>query len=71
MVPNEATFYLWIAVPPGDSSSAVATRWLEEAGVVVVPGEAMGPEGEGCVRVALVPTAEECRRAFSKLVACL
>jgi len=67
VVPNEATFYLWIAVPQGSSSSDVAARWLDEAGVAVVPGEAMGETGEGYLRIALVPTADECRAAWKRL----
>ena len=67
VVPNEATFYLWIAVPTSTTSAAVAARWLEEAGVAVVPGEAMGETGSGYVRVALVPTADECRAAWKRL----
>ncbi|MEO6463565.1 MAG: aminotransferase class I/II-fold pyridoxal phosphate-dependent enzyme, partial [Candidatus Eisenbacteria bacterium] len=67
VVPNEATFYLWIAVPPGTTSATVAARWLDEAGVAVVPGEAMGPTGDGYLRLALVPTAEECRAAWRRL----
>jgi acetylornithine aminotransferase len=68
VVPNEATFYLWIAVPPGTTSAAVAARWLAEALVSVVPGEAMGESGDGYLRIALVPTAEECRAAWQRLV---
>lgn len=67
VVPNDATFYLWVAVPPGETSGAIATRWLDEAGVAVVPGEAMGTDGAGYVRVALVPTLEECREAWRRL----
>lgn len=67
VVPNEATFYLWVAVPPGTTSAVVADRWLDQAGVAVVPGEAMGPTGEGYLRIALVPTAVECRAAWERL----
>jgi succinyldiaminopimelate transaminase len=67
VVPNEATFYLWVAVPQGTSSSDVAARWLDEAGVAVVPGEAMGETGAGYLRIALVPTSDECRAAWQRL----
>ena len=67
VVPNEATFYLWIAVPKGTTSGAEADRWLQHAGVAVVPGEAMGETGEGYLRLALVPTREECRTALSRI----
>jgi len=68
VVPNDATFYLWIAVPKGTTSGAEADRWLEHAGVAVVPGEAMGDPGEGFLRLALVPTREECRTALQRIV---
>ncbi len=67
VVPNEATFYLWTQVPADTTSAAEAERWLEEAGVAVVPGEAMGESGEGYLRIALVPTLEECRSAWERL----
>jgi len=67
IVPNDATFYLWLAVPQGADSGSVAARWLTEAGVAVVPGEALGEGGAGYLRVALVPTLEECRAAWARL----
>lgn len=67
VVPNEATFYLWVAVPHGRSSASEADRWLEHAGVAVVPGEAMGDSGNGFLRLALVPTRGECRTALQRV----
>jgi succinyldiaminopimelate transaminase len=59
---SAATFFLWFAVPDGETSEAFATRVLEH-GVVVTPGSYFGPAGEGYARLALVPTLDECRRA--------
>ena len=56
-----ATLYLWVEVPGGEPSEAFAERLLER-GIVVAPGSFFGPAGEGYVRIALVPTVEECRR---------
>ena len=67
VLPNDATFYLWVAVPEGTTSAAESDRWLEHAGVAVVPGEAMGDSGAGYLRLALVPTREECRTALQRL----
>ena len=61
-----ATMYLWIAVPPGETSEEHAARLLEH-GVLVAPGSYLGPSGEGYVRYALVPTFEECARAAAIL----
>ena len=61
-LPTDASFYLWVKIPGGDDE-AYALRLLEE-GIVVAPGRSFGPGGEGYVRVALVPSVEECRRAI-------
>jgi succinyldiaminopimelate transaminase len=58
----DATFYLWVETPQGETSEELACRLLE-GGVVVSPGSYFGPSGEGYVRLALVPTLEQCRRA--------
>ncbi len=63
---GEATMYLWLEVPGGGSSEAFATGLLEH-GIVVAPGAFFGPAGEGYVRIALVPTEDECRRAAAIL----
>lgn len=53
-----ATMYLWVPLPEGISGAHFTHRALEEAGVVVMPGTALGPGGEGFFRVALtVPEA--------------
>jgi acetylornithine aminotransferase len=59
---SEATMYLWVEVPAGESSEAAAERLLEH-GIVVAPGSYLGAAGEGYVRLALVPTLAECERA--------
>ena len=64
---SEATFYLWVAVPEGRTSLDWAVDLLDRAGVVVAPGSFFGPEGEGYVRVAMVPTLAECERAAAEL----
>ena len=61
-----ATFYLWVAVPAGPSLDW-SLRLLEEADVIVAPGSFFGPAGEGYVRMAMVPTIEECERAIEAL----
>jgi succinyldiaminopimelate transaminase len=62
-----ATFYLWVKVPGGGSSMDWATELLDRGGLIVAPGSFFGPEGEGYVRIAMVPTLEECERAASIL----
>jgi succinyldiaminopimelate transaminase len=61
---SEATFYLWLDV--GGSSEEFARRLLGH-GIVVAPGSFFGDAGEGYVRLALVPTQEQCERAAAIL----
>jgi succinyldiaminopimelate transaminase len=63
---SEATMYLWLEVPAGDSSEELAARLLEH-GLIVSPGTFFGPSGEGYWRLALVPTEAECERAAELL----
>jgi len=63
---SEATMYLWVEVPEGESSEGFAGRLLEH-GVLVAPGSYLGTAGEGYFRVALVPSEDECARAVEIL----
>jgi LL-diaminopimelate aminotransferase len=63
----KAAMYLWVALPSGTASAAFATRALEETGVVVLPGSAFGPAGEGFFRIALTVGADRLRAAAGRL----
>ena len=58
-----ATFFLWLRLPDGADDAAWALELLERTGIVVAPGSFFGAGGAGHVRVALVPTLADCRRA--------
>jgi succinyldiaminopimelate transaminase len=62
-----ATFYLWVSVPGERTSLEWSKELLDRAGVLVAPGSFFGPGGEGSVRMAMVPTYEECERAAEAL----
>jgi acetylornithine aminotransferase len=62
-----ATFYLWVRTPDGRPSLEWASELLDRLGIVVAPGSFFGPEGEGFVRMAIVPTMRECKRAVELL----
>lgn len=64
---GDATFFLWLALPDGWTSSEAFAMALLEQGLVVAPGAFFGPAGEGYVRVALVPTLEACAAAAARL----
>jgi len=63
----KATFYLWVAVPEGYTSARTATLLLEEAGLVVTPGNGFGEPGEGYFRIALTQTKERLAEAIVRL----
>jgi acetylornithine aminotransferase len=67
---SEGTFYLWVEVPDDRGSAAWADELLAHD-VVVAPGAFFGPEGEGYVRMAMVPPTEDCERAAAILDALL
>jgi succinyldiaminopimelate transaminase len=64
---GDASFFLWLNLPAGESSSEDFAKRLLDRGVLVAPGAYFGASGEGYVRVALVPTLDECRRAAQLL----
>lgn len=63
---GDASFFLWMSVPGGDDVT-FAERLLDDHGIIVAPGAWLGAGGEGHVRIALVPTLEECHRAAALL----
>jgi LL-diaminopimelate aminotransferase len=63
----KAAMYLWVPLPQGTPSAAFARHALEERGVVVLPGSAFGPAGEGFFRIALTVGAERLRMAAERL----
>jgi succinyldiaminopimelate transaminase len=64
---GDGSFFLWLRVPGGEDAEGFALRLLEERGIAIAPGPYFGPGGEGHVRIALVPTPADCRRAADLL----
>ncbi len=58
--------YVWLPVPAGSTSDSFAGRCLA-AGVVVLPGSALGPAGEGFVRLSLVLEESVLEEALARL----
>jgi len=63
----KATFYLWIEVPGGYTSAQFATLLIEQAGIVVTPGNGFGEEGEGYFRMALTVDETRLKEAIERL----
>ena len=64
----KATIYVWAPIPEGfESSAAYCEHVLEEAAVVVSPGGAYGPNGEGFFRISLTTPDERLLEAVERL----
>lgn len=50
----KATMFIWAPVPKGWTSRQISQEICRRTGVVVVPGNAFGAQGEGYVRIAFV-----------------
>src|SRR5207302_6861907 len=62
------TIYVWAPVPPGfDSAAAYCEHVLEQAGVVISPGGAYGPNGEGFFRISLTTPDDRLVEAVNRL----
>jgi LL-diaminopimelate aminotransferase len=53
VAPPRGTIYVWAPVPDGHTSASYCEMVLEESAVVVSPGGAYGPNGEGFFRISL------------------
>jgi LL-diaminopimelate aminotransferase len=68
VTPPKATIYVWAPIPAGfDSSAAYCEHVLEEAGVVISPGGAYGPNGEGFFRISLTTPDDRLLEAVARL----
>ena len=64
----KGTIYVWAPVPPGfDSAVAYCEYVLERAAVVVSPGSAYGPSGEGFFRISLTTPDDRLLEAVQRL----
>jgi len=63
---SEATIYLWIKVPEGHTDESYAASLLRH-GILLSPGRmfAVSEAGGDYVRLALVPSLEQCREAIA------
>ncbi|MFD0677869.1 MULTISPECIES: aminotransferase class I/II-fold pyridoxal phosphate-dependent enzyme [unclassified Paenibacillus] len=63
----KATMFIWAPIPEGWTSRQISREILYKAGVVVIPGDAFGQEGEGYVRIALVQEEDVLREAVRRI----
>jgi LL-diaminopimelate aminotransferase len=63
----KGTIYVWARVPDGETSAGFAEKVLEEANVIVAPGNAYGPSGEGYIRISLATPDDRLREAIARI----
>ena len=65
--PPKGTIYIWAPVPEGHTSASYCELVLKESGVVLSPGGAYGPNGEGFFRISLTVPDERLGEAVERL----
>jgi LL-diaminopimelate aminotransferase len=63
----KATPYFWVRVPEGYTSESFVELVLEQAAVVVSPGPAYGPSGEGYFRISLTVPDKQLEEALGRV----
>jgi LL-diaminopimelate aminotransferase len=68
VTPPKGTIYVWAPIPAGfQSSAAYCEHVLERTAVVISPGSAYGPSGEGWFRISLTTPDERLAEAVERL----
>jgi LL-diaminopimelate aminotransferase len=68
VTPPKGTIYVWAPIPQGFGSSAeYCEHVLERAAVVISPGAAYGPSGEGFFRISLTTPDDRLQEAVERL----
>ncbi|MFM8566190.1 MAG: aminotransferase class I/II-fold pyridoxal phosphate-dependent enzyme [Gemmatimonadota bacterium] len=62
----KASMYLWVPLPAGVSSMAFHERLMEEEGVIVLAGAALGAGGEGFFRISFITSPERIAEAAAR-----
>jgi LL-diaminopimelate aminotransferase len=67
VTPPKGTIYIWAPVPEGHTSASYCEMVLEESAVVLSPGGAYGPNGEGFFRISLTVDDDRLVEAVERL----
>lgn len=68
VLPPRGSFYLFINIKnTGITSAEISKKLLEEAHVLVVPGNAFGDSGEGYIRIACTVGIDKLKEAFDRI----
>jgi LL-diaminopimelate aminotransferase len=63
----KGTIYVWARIPEGYTSAEYAGLVLDRAGVIVAPGNAYGPDGEGYIRISLATPDDRLAEALQRI----
>lgn len=63
----KATFYVWLPVLKGYTSTSMAKAMLEKADIIVTPGNGFGSSGEGYIRMTLTVGEEKLKEAVTRI----
>jgi LL-diaminopimelate aminotransferase len=70
VTPPKGTIYVWAPIPAGFASSAAyCEHVLEQTAVVISPGGAYGPSGEGWFRISLTTPDDRLAEAMERIAA--
>ena len=67
VIKPQATFYVWIKIPPKAEAISFAARLLKEANIVATPGVGFGEHGRGYIRMALTVSEGRIKEAVQRL----
>ena len=65
--PPKGSIYVWVPVPEDYTSESFTTYLLDQADIVVAPGNGYGPTGEGFVRFSLTLADERLQEGVERL----
>lgn len=63
----KGTFFIWAQVPKQYSSTQFTEKLLNDAGVIITPGNAFGTAGEGYFRISLSVPSERLNEAVKRM----
>lgn len=63
----KGTIFIWAKVPEGFTSAEYAKKVLEEAHVIIAPGNSYGPYGEGYFRISLSTEDDRLVEALNRM----
>ncbi len=66
-VPPRASLYVWTRIPKGFTSAEFTALLLDEANIVVTPGNGYGQYGEGYIRLSLTIDDDDMERGLDQL----